>query len=71
MGSTEPVPSEQGSLPDTGASEFPVVSTTGDASVDGVLHPLTSMPELDEAAQLAAYEQLHDELLAELNTEHS
>jgi hypothetical protein len=58
-------------LPDSGASEFPAVSPTGDASVDRVLHTLTSMPELDEAAQLAAYEQLHDELLAELNTENS
>lgn len=71
MGSAEPFPSEQGSLLDTGPSEFPQVSFTGDASVDEVLHALTSTPELDETAQYAVYERLHDELLAELNTEHS
>ena len=70
MGATEPHPAEQRALPDSGPSEFPAVSATGDVSVDGVLHTLTSMPELAEADQHTAYEQLHDELLAELNTEH-
>ena len=71
MGSTEPVPSEQGSSLDSGAPEFPRVLPTGDASVDEVMRTLTSIPQLDEAAQHAAYERLHDELLGELNTEHS
>lgn len=60
----------QSSTPDSSPSGFPEVSPTGDASVDEVLNTLTSMPDLDEAAQHAAYERLHDELLAELNTEH-
>ncbi|GAA2176659.1 hypothetical protein GCM10009784_24060 [Arthrobacter parietis] len=71
MGATEPPPVEQGSLPDGGLADYPAVSSTGDAAVDDVLHTLTAMPELAEADQHTAYEQLHDELLAELNTEHS
>lgn len=71
MGSADPFPSERGSLLDSGPSDFPPVSTTGDASLDEVLQTLTSMPQLDETAQHASYERLHDELLAELNTEHN
>lgn len=71
MGSTERFPSEQGSLLDNEPPEFPAVSPTGDPSVDDVLTTLASMPERSEEAQHAAYERLHDELLAELNTEHS
>lgn len=70
MEPTEPSSFEQGSVPDSSAPGFPEVSPTGDASVDEVLNNLNSMTDLDEAAQLAAYERLHDELLAELNTEH-
>ncbi|GAB3554025.1 hypothetical protein GCM10027404_27420 [Arthrobacter tumbae] len=70
MGATEPHPAGQRTPPDSDPSEFPAVSATGDASVDGVLHTLTSIPELAETDQHTAYEQLHDELLAELNTEH-
>ena len=70
MEPTEPSSSEQASIPDSSPSGFPEVSPTGDASVDDVLNNLNSMTDLDEAAQLAAYERLHDGLLAELNTEH-
>ena len=49
---------------------YPEVSPTGDAAVDGVLHSLASIPELDDAGKHDAYERLHDDLLAELNTEH-
>lgn len=57
-------------MPDSVASEYPGVSPTGDSSVDEVLQDLTSVPDLDGAAQHAAYERLHDELLAQLNAEH-
>lgn len=70
MEPTDPSSFEQDPTLDSSPSAFPEVSPTGDASVDGVLNTLNSMPEVDEAAQLAAYERLHDELLAELNTEH-
>ena len=72
MGSAEGFPSEQGSLLDNEPPEFPAVSPTGDPSVDNVLlTTLASMPEQSEEAQHAAYERLHDDLLTELNTEHS
>lgn len=46
------------------------MSPTGDSGVDEVLQRLVSVPELDESAQQEVYEQLHDDLLAQLNTEH-
>jgi hypothetical protein len=64
---SEPAPTGQGQQD---LSPYPEVSPTGDAAVDQALHPLTSIPDLDDAAKHDAYERLHDDLLAELNTEH-
>lgn len=71
MGSPEPFPSGQGASPDAKPAGFPAVTPTGDAAVDDVLQTLISMPELSEPDQHTAYERLHDELLAELNTEQN
>lgn len=71
MGSPEPFPSEQGSLLEGPPPEFPdSLDSTEDAGVDALMAVLIKIPDLVEAEQPAAYERLHDELLAELNTEH-
>lgn len=70
MGSAESFPSAEDELPDGGAPDFPVISPTGDASVDEVLETLSTVPHVDAAEQHAVYERIHDGLLAELNTEH-
>lgn len=69
MEATEPTPAEQDSTTGPGSAEYPEVAPTGDDSVDEVLHSLASVPTTDDAARHALYERLHDELLAELNTE--
>jgi hypothetical protein len=40
---------------------------TGDESVDGILAELSELPGLSMAEQAARYEQIHDELLADLD----
>jgi len=40
---------------------------TGDDSVDGILAQLSGLPGLSIAEQAARYEQIHDELLADLD----
>jgi hypothetical protein len=40
---------------------------TGDESVDAILADLSGVPGLPAAGQAALYEQLHDDLLADLD----
>lgn len=71
MEATEPAPAEQDPTTGSEPSGYPEVAPTGDASVDGVLHSLTAVPTADDAARHALYERLHDDLLAELNSEQA
>lgn len=72
MASVDRIPLEQGSLLDGTSTEYPdAVVPTGDPSVDRLVHRLGELAELPSGEQPAAFEHLHDELLAELNTEHS
>lgn len=72
MGADEELFRGQDVAPDGGAAAYPAgPSSTGDAAVDDVLDRLQAVPELGDAAKAEAYEQLHDDLLRELNTEHS
>ncbi|MCG2623798.1 hypothetical protein LVY72_18040 [Arthrobacter sp. I2-34] len=40
---------------------------TGDESVDGILAELSELPELSMSGQAERYDQIHDDLLADLD----
>lgn len=66
----EPTPAERDSTMGAESSGYPDLAPTGDASVDEVLQSLASVPTADDdATRHALYDRLHDELLAELNSE--
>ncbi|GAB3539663.1 hypothetical protein GCM10027403_28170 [Arthrobacter tecti] len=70
MGPADPFPSEQGSLLEGTPPTFPTsVPATNDAAVNELMAGLADIADLDQTAQPAAYERLHDDLLAELNSD--
>lgn len=71
MGTPEPRPAEQEPFLDPGVEPPAGVRPTGDPAVDAVLDQLLPIPDLALSQQADAYDRFHDELLTELNEEHS
>lgn len=56
--------------PEDEGSEFPSgVDPTGDPAVDSLLGALEEIPDMPAGQHVEAYEQLHDGLLGELNSD--
>lgn len=72
MGAAESSPAEQEFPPGAKTGTYPPAAhSTSDAAVDRVLAALAPLPGLTADEQLAVYDRLHDELLAELNAEQA